>query len=268
MNKKIFFLLFIFLSVFLLTGCASDGSLDYESGVPENEAGDTLLIDQIPTRKIIYEVDLSIYTKDLEESIHTLKSNVEADEWFDYERIRETQATFKIRIKSDRLDAFIASIGDAFEVSSYSKTGTDISLEYLDITNRIAALQAQYDRLVDLYLNASLNDMITINTRLATIETELLGLQGTLNNFDSLVDYSEVNVSIYQSYVSSRDPFFNRLASAFVTGFNGVVSFFDGLLIVTATLLPFAVVFVPSGYGIYILVKRHQRKKTINKPKS
>lgn len=268
MNKKILCFFLCILAIFALAGCAANDSLEFESGVPEDDANGELIGDQIPTRKIIYEVDLSIYTKNLEESITTLKSNVESDEWFDYERIRETQATFIIRIKSERLDQFIQSIGDAFEVSSYSKTGTDISLEYLDLTNRITALQAQYDRLVDLYENASLNDMITINTRLGAIETELLGLQGTLNNFDSLVDYSEVTVSIYQSYTSSRDPFFNRLLNAFVNGFNGVVSFFDGLLIVTATLLPFAVVFIPSGYGIYILVKKHQRKKALNKPKS
>lgn len=268
MKKRIFFLFILLISIAFITACASNNDVMLDSGTPENDEAGVHLAGGVPERKIIYNVDLSIYTKDLETSIDKLKSNVNTDEWFDYENIRDNQASFKIRIKSDRLDQFIQSIDNSFDVSFYSKTAKDISLDYLDTTNKIAALDAQYDRLVLLYDSASLHEMITINTRLGEIETELLALEGTLNTFDSLVDYSEVNVTIYQSRVSSKDPFFNRLFTAFGNGWTGLVLFFDGLLIVISTILPFAIVFVPSGFGIYILIRNYRRKKAIKSPKS
>lgn len=263
--KKSFLYIIIFFALFILVGCGAEYDGQLESGSPDNDSEGINLVEDLPERKIIYSVDLSIYTKDLDESIETLKSSVNSDEWFDYENIRDRQATFKIRIKSDRLDDFIENIDDSFEVSFYSKTGQDITLQYLDTTNRIAALQAQYDRLVELYENASLNEMITINSRLGEIETELLELEGTLNTFDSLVDYSEVEVTIYQTTAASRSPFFNRLLNSFINGVNAVIAFFDFVLIALATVLPFAIVIVPSGLGIYFIVKKRKSK---NPPKS
>ncbi|MDA3931194.1 MAG: DUF4349 domain-containing protein [Tenericutes bacterium] len=268
MKKRTIFLSLLFVGLFLFGGCGASDLGQLESGAPENDSEIEYLAEGVPERKIIYSVDLSVYTRDLEESIETLKSNVNADEWFDYENIRDTQASFKIRIKSERLDQFVQSIDDSFDVTFYSKTGNDISLEYLDTTNRIAALEAQYDRLIDLYEDASLNEMITINERLGEIETELLALEGTLNTFDSLVDYSEVDVTIYQSRASSKSPFINRLFTSFGNGVNAVIVFFDFLLIVLATILPFILILVPTGYGIYFLIKKRKHKKEKKEPKS
>jgi len=263
--KKRFKFMTIFFVLFFLLGCGAEQDGQLESGSPGSDPENITLVDDLPERKIIYSVDLSIYSKDLDQSIETLRANVNNDEWFDYENIKDRQANFKIRIKSERLDDFVESIDDSFEVNFYSKTGQDISLEYLDTSNRIAALQAQYDRLIDLYEDASLNEMITINTRLGEIETELLELEGTLNTFDSLVDYSEVEVTIYQTTASTQSPFFNRLLRSFLNGVNAVITFFDFVLIALAAVLPFAIILIPSGLGIFFIVKKRNNK---NEPKS
>jgi hypothetical protein len=261
MKKGIQLFALILLGVFLLLGCSANEGFQSDSGVPDNGTNSNLTTNDVPERKIIYTVDLTLYTKDLEAGIETLRSNINSDEWFDYERIGSTNASFTIRVKSDRLDDFIQSMDDGYDVSHYSKTGTDISLDYLDTTNRIAALEAQYDRLVDLYEDASLSDMITINERLGEIEAELLSLEGSLNTFDSLVDYSQVQVDMYQSSASSNSPFFNRLWTAFGNGINGLLTFFDFILIALATVLPFALIIVPTGLGIYYFQRKRNKKK-------
>lgn len=266
MKKRFVLLLIMFTAIIFLGGCSGSENAQIDNGVPQDDSELLGELESLPERKIIYSVDLSIYTKDLDESIQTLKASIESDEWFDYENIRERQASFRIRVKSDRLDEFIQSISDTYDVDFFSKTARDVSLDYQDTTNRIDSLQAQYDRLMVLYEDASLEEMITINTRLGEIETELLSLEGTLNEFDSLVDYSEVEVTIYQNQFSSRSPFFNRLGTGFMNGLRGLLLFFDGLLIVIATVLPFAIIFVPTGIGLYIVIKRRQLRKS-NKDK-
>lgn len=268
MMKKYFNLfLLVLVFVFFLAGCGADLENQYESGAPSGDDETEYSVDGLPERKIIYSVELSIYTKDLQESISILKANLNDDEWFDYEHIEDRKATFKMRIKSDRLDSFINDINSSYDVSFYSKTGEDISLDYLDTTNRIAALEAQHDRLVALYENASLSEMITINERLGEIEAELLSLQGTLNNFDSLVDYSEVEVTIYQSVASSRSPFFNRLVTSLGNGFNAVLTFLDYIIMALATILPFAIIALPVSGGALYISKRSRLKKEKNREK-
>lgn len=263
MKKHLMILMFLFVSVFALGSCANNNEGPNDT-VGTNDQVDFLSFNEdLPERKIIYNVSMSIYTKKLEETISTIKENVNNDEWFDEETIQERRATFTIRIKTARLDQFILDIDNSFNVSNFSKTAKDISLDYLDATNQIAALEAEQARLMNLYEGASLEGMITINRRLAEVEKELLTLKGTLNTFDSLVDYSEVKITVHLSRVAAKDPFFNRLGTAFMNGLSALGVFFDTLAVVVMTLLPFAAVFVPAGVGTYYLVKWYKGKKKL-----
>ena len=122
---------------------------------------------------------------DLSDSIDTLKALVEPDEWFDQESIISSKATFTVRVKTDRLDAFVDALNSAFQARKYTKDGQDISLSYQDKTIRIESITLQIERLQVLYASASLSEMITINSELADLETELLVLQGQLSVYDS-----------------------------------------------------------------------------------
>lgn len=260
MKRRLLVMFLLVFSLFTLISCATNNEGPLDTG-SNNESSDLNYGEELPDRKIIYNVFLTLYTKDLKEAIFNLKENVNSDEWFDEENIQERKASFTIRIKSNRLEQFISDINNSFDVDYYKKTAKDISLEYLDATNEIAAYEAERDRLMVLYESASINDMININSRIGQIDKELLRLEGTLNNFDSLVDYSEVHITINQSKATSRGPFFNRLGTAFMNGLKAFVFVLDRLMIIISTLLPFIIVLVPAGIGTYYLVRHFKRKK-------
>lgn len=258
--KKINILISIFVLVMSLAACSSK-DLVLENEVGGDDSGDTtVLLDSVPERKIIYNVTAEFYTTDLEEAIIFVEDLLLEDEWFDQENIYTSSAFFVFRVKTDRLDAFVNQIKNEFTLTSYSKTATDISLNYQDTANKILGYQEERARLIILYESASLTDMITINTRISQIDIQLGELIGTLNEFDSLVDYSRVELRIRSSHVSSKLSFGARLINGFVDGFFSLVDFFDGLLVLLVTLIPWAVVLVPSGYGIYILVRKRNIK--------
>lgn len=261
MKKIIFVMMFMIFITF--TGCQSAEVNDFNPD--EDESGMVILADDIPNRKIVYEVNLSMNVTQLNEAILDVTSRLESDEWFDKESISGSAAYYTIRIKTSRLDAFINGLKESYATSHYEKTGTDISLQYQDKSNRILAIESQIDRLNDLYATASLSDMIVINEQLSELEIELQRLNGELLVFDSLVDYSEVNLSLHASSVTTKSPFFNRLGQSFEQGFNGLIQFFDGLIMVIATVLPFAIVFGGVGTGVIYLVKRHNKKLDLKK---
>lgn len=256
--KKLFLFIFVLFFIFILQSC---GQKDYEGQDGEFDDDDIILLDTAPERKIIYNIETSLYTNDLEETVSYIEGLLLEDEWFDQENLYSRSAFYVIRVKTERLDAFINLIKDEYKLTDYSKKATDISLNYQSTTNKITAFNEERARLVELYPSATLSDMIVINTRIAEIDLELGELQGTLNEFDSLVDYSRVELSIHASYASTELPFGSRLIDGFVNGFLALVQFFDGLLVAIVTIIPWAVVLVPSGYGIYILVHRRNLKQ-------
>jgi len=154
-----------------------------------------------------------------------------------------------------------------YQVNRVNKTATDISLSYQDKSDRIIALEIQRTRLLELYDEAQLIDLLMINEQLAKIETEIMKLQGELNMFDSLVDYSELKIFIYESVTAERTGFFPRVGMAFENGVLAVVSILDGLVIAIVTILPVAVVFVPAGYGVYRLIRYLDNRKKPKEPK-
>jgi hypothetical protein len=257
MTMKRYVLLFLFLLVLALTACASNQD---EMPNNEHEGGDATLLDTSPVRKIIYEVEMSMNVKQLDDAIDGLRALVETDEWFDYENISTHNASFIIRIKTERLDRFILDVKGNQALNRFSKVGTDVSLNYQDASDKILNYQAQYNRLLELYETASLSEMITINQQLSQLEVNIAREQGIINQFDSLADYSKVRITYYASSVVTKSPFINRLGQAFVDGFNGLIAFFDGLLIVIATIIPFAIVFVPATYGVIKLSKRYNQR--------
>ena len=263
MMRKMRLFMIVLLLVMTLSACSMSEVEEGQNNGENDDEGVIILLDSVPDRKIIYSVDTVFYATDLSVAVSYVEGLLQEDEWFDQENIYNNSAFFVFRIKTERLDAFVNQLKAEYTLTSFSKTATDISLNYQDTANRITGFQEERARLIVLYESASLSDMITINTRISQIDVELGKLMGTLNQFDSLVEYSRVELSIRSSYVSNTLPFGARLINGFVNGFFSLVDFFDGLLIVLVTLIPWAVVLVPSGYGVYILV--HKRTLRLEK---
>lgn len=261
--KKRLWIITIFIFLFLLSACSSNS--EYLDDIPENDGQVILAANNVLERKIIYTVESTFDVNDLNESVLTLKNLINDDEWFDLEDIGSTQATFKIRVKTDRLDTFIDELKSSFQVRSFRKTGEDISLQYQDKTNQINSLNLQITRLNELYEDATLSDMITINQQLSNLEVELMNLQEELNLFDSLIEYSEVNITFYGSEIITRSPFFNRLGNGFITGLKAVVIVLDSVVIALSYLLPFIFIFGSIGYGVFYFRKKYKLKKKSKK---
>ncbi|MFP4177442.1 MAG: DUF4349 domain-containing protein [Acholeplasmataceae bacterium] len=263
MKRIVVFFLAVLMIGLAVMGCSSDYSGPPREDDQVSEGVDVELDHSLstPTRKIIYEVDATYYVDDIDRALTWLKDLMEEDEWIDREERSDTSAHLTMRIKSERLDAFVEAIENEYESHSYRKVGEDISLEYQDKSDLIARYNDEMDRNLELIEEASLSEILIINERVSELEQLIATLEGELNLFDSLVDYSEVRISIHKEDVYTRLPFGERINEGFANGVSFVVSFFDGLVIVLVTLFPVAVVFVPVGYGGYRIARRIRMKK-------
>jgi hypothetical protein len=269
MKRKLIILTFLCLLLSLLVACSSSGIVDeYDPTPGENTTEESIVYSS--KRKIIYNVSASLYIEaNFKEEIASLKASINEDEWSDSENISETSAHFIFRIKTTRLDDFVASLSTYGEVKNLNKKATDISLQYQDSSNQIIAFEAEKSRLIELYDGANMSEIIQINTRISQIDKELRVLKGDIIQYDSLLEYSEVQLSIYNEAPEEDDKSYGqKIGQAFKMGINALVKFLEFFSLVIVTIFPFALVLAAVGVGIYFLRKVYLNKKTSKHDKS
>ena len=168
------------------------------------EGGDVIQAADIPAllnRKIIYTASLGMSSltpatvyNDVISSLDTYGAYIEA------ETITASKYIVKIRVLSVNFTDFIDDIKQTGEVVSYSKTSEDITNAYSTFESRKLALETQQARILELIeVAVDLTDILTLEEARVNIETELNQIGDSLANFDSLVDFSTINLTIYET---------------------------------------------------------------------
>ena len=201
----------------ILTGCGavamdsvengmsgSTGSFDgiYEEFEP-GESGGAQLSDQ----KLITTVEINAETEDLDalmpqlsEHIAQLGGYVEFQNTYygsAYSSYRHRSANMTIRIPADKLSDFLLHVEGASNVISKQQSQDNVTLQYVDTESRVAALEAERDRLMELLEQAGdLSDLLKIEERLTDVLYDLESTTAQLRSLDNQVSYATVNLYI------------------------------------------------------------------------
>jgi hypothetical protein len=266
-KKQFLFILLLFSILTFAVACKKNEPMNDIPDQVENDQNSNVYLNA-KDRKIIYTVDATIYASSTSfyETKRLLKDLVSNNGWVASENAYDDYANYNLRIATSNLDMFLESLHDLGSVKNLNRSSVDISLDYQNNANKISTLEAERARLVELYKNASLNDMIVINSRISEIDLQLVNLNGTQNQYDSLINYSEVRLTIYGYKQETNRTFIVKIKDAFYSGIKAFLGFLEIVLIVLVVVLPFAVVLVPTGFGVRKLYKRYKKKTdSINK---
>lgn len=230
-------LLVALLAVTLLTGCGGSSKSAYDAAAPEMEVTqdsvteeyyevaddveDTAMetggvgangeINSAPqaNRKLIRTFDLNIETKEFDEVVAGIQAKVQelggyieqssVDSGSIYHSNYNRYSRMTVRIPSSKLDGFIQNVKDTANVTNISEKADDITLKYVDVESRKIALETERDRLLELLEKAeTVEDIITIESRLSEVRYELEAYTSTLRTYDNQVDYSTVHMNIHE----------------------------------------------------------------------
>ena len=157
-------------------------------------------------RKLIRSVSLSMETLEFESFVAVLQQKVaEAGGYIEssavngnsYNYSRSRSASFTCRIPSAKLDAFLSAVDGIGNVTYSYEDQKDVTLNYVDTEARIASLQTEYDRLLELLAQAeSVDTIIMLEQRLSDVRYQLESYKSQLRTYDNLVDYSTVEISV------------------------------------------------------------------------
>lgn len=250
------------------------------------EAGTTTSSDiavQDTSRKLIKTVDMSVETDSFDELLTNVQSRVTSlggyiensnvyngNCYFVYGDSdgRSRTADLMIRIPASNLNEFLSLVSDQSNVTRKSESVEDVTLEYVDMDSHKKTLQAEQDRLMELMDKAeSIEDLITIESRLSDIRYQIESMESQLRTFDNQVTYSTVYLGIEEVKVYTQVEELTRFeemtqgfADSFESIINGILDFGVSFVIHIPYMLLGAVIIFLIVLVIFLLRRRSIKK--------
>ncbi len=215
--------------------------------------------------KIIKTGDIRFETNDLQATYSQLQTAVKKHgatvqndvEGKNYESLYRN---ITVRVPSQHFDTFLSDISkgvnyfDKKEISSQ-----DVTEEYIDIDARLKAKKILEARYLELLKKANkVSEMLEIETQLSAIREEIEAKEGQLRYMQSRISMSTITIEFYKRVAEESGAtvsFGTKIWNAILSGFNGISSFFIGLL----QLWPFILILV----GIIYFIRKRFKKKTL-----
>ncbi|WP_315115956.1 DUF4349 domain-containing protein [uncultured Clostridium sp.] len=231
MKKFINYLVGLLVILFIFTSCSSskkshDGySSPSENATPqaynfdkkessismEKAKKDSSLSTELVDRKNIQNATIEIQTLDFDGSTTDLSNKVKSfggyiessnisGKRIDNEPSAENRfAEISIRIPVEKFDEFIKDLRNLGNITNQSINIKDITHEYFDTEARVKSLKIQQERLLELLKKSGeLKDMLEIEKELERVGYEIETLTGTLKKWNNLIEYSTLNINLYE----------------------------------------------------------------------
>jgi hypothetical protein len=217
-----------------------------------------------PSQKIIKNANLRFEAEDLSATAETINKAIlkyhaqtqsDAEGKTDYSVTR----TMVVRMPSQYFEAFVGDISkgvkyfDTKEISS-----EDVTEQYVDTEARIKAKKVLEQRYLELIGKAKkVSEILEIEKELSAIREEIEAKEGQLRFMKSRVALSTINIEFYKATAEQPNAtvsYGSKMWNAIESGFNGISSFFIGLLYIW----PFILIFV---IALIIIRKKLKKKK-------
>lgn len=307
MNKKSILLIAVLIIGLVFAGCsAKDESMEYMTQSAEAPMmamdmsdGDMYYGDEMKaeaeesnaasgeiedySEKIIYNVNMGIVVDDpleaakqIEEQVKALGGYISSSYSNKYDEY-SSYVNMQVRVPSKGLNDitdYIYSISDVEYKNMYTDNVTE---SYYDSVARLEHYQLQADQLEELMEKAeTIEEVLLVRQELSWVQENIEVYEGRIRMWDSLVDYSTVDINITPTPTIDTSDGLIRLISLGETGrgivralqnsWRFVANFFSVLVRVIAALLIPAVIIVPIVLIIVRVAKKNKAKRMNTPP--
>ena len=269
-------LCFIFLSMFLLTGCGAKESETMTEVTALSRLDEASVSDHdVPPlkssvrkdyfeRKLIKNGSLNFQTNDIDKTDAFIKSAVKKfdayisnDEKYSNESNNGSDLT--IRVPAAKYDSLMIYIIDNADIKRLDKKSTnveDVTEDYIDIQTSLKIKKASEAKLIILLNKAKdLKDLLAVQAQLTDLQADIESIEGHMKYLNDRVNYSTLKVSFYKNAVKSNT-FFGDFWDALKNGwqvFLQVITFVANLWVIILVS-----VFLVMGFKSYRRRKKNE----------
>ena len=240
----------------------------------ETEIGDT------DNQKLVYTCDMTIETLEYQETMKSIKDSIskyngiteketqtDEDTYWYYEGRKRTgtmRSYLVIRIPAASYNAFLEELDGSGKIVSKDLSVDNITKHYTEVKTTIKSLQIQEKRLLDMMEKAkTVEDMITVESRLTEVQDQLAQYKNTLSSMDTDVKYSTVNLTISEvvQYEEKQDTFSERLHSTLKRSGEMFLDFLESALFTIILLGPTLLVIILIVIIIVMVIRKIRKNK-------
>ena len=263
------------------------------SAVSEDDLSGAASEETPVSRKLIRNVNLSLQTTEYDAVVENIRSRVaevngyveqsDAHDSGYYGRAARSM-NMTVRVPNDRLDAFLETALYGAKVINRSENTQDITLHYTDLEARVATLEVERDRLMELLAEAeNIESIIALENRLSDIRYELESIKSSLRVYDNQVAYSTVRIDLQEVQVlteTKEATFTERVSAKFRQNLLDLMDTVTDLLIDVISNLPGIILLIIVIWAIVRIVtailgkesrearrEKKQRKKELKQKK-
>lgn len=217
-------------------------------------------------RKLVRTADLTLRTRTFEKAAQQIEALLkDAGGYVEslYEQGEEgyRHLNLYLRVPSDKLDSFLASMEGAGRITNRSQSTTDMTTQYQDNEARLKTLYDKRDRLNALMLRAeTVADLIEIESAIADTQYEIDRWETSQRSIDREVDMSAVSVNLIEDRPSDTAQadlsLWERIVAGLHASVEGMGEFLRDLAVFLAVALPWAVPVIVILVIIRIIRKR------------
>lgn len=288
-TRLLSFFLCLLLLVGMLAGCgaasersSADSANSYQAPV-EGEAelsSDTDLQNITPSdRKLIKTVSIDAETKSYDTLLAELEAQIASLDGYIENRDSHTghsyyygessrSVSMTVRIPADRLSEFVQKVSEHANVLNTSEQTEDITLQYVDTSSKITALEAEQARLLELLETAeNLESVLLIEERLSDVNYELESYNAQKRTYDNQVDYATVHLNIQEvvELTPAEEPsFWERISTGFADNLRNLGRDITDCAVWMIVELPYILIWAAVFTGAYFLLRRFRRKRKIH----
>lgn len=165
----------------------------------------------------------------IESLVRRHKAYISNDE--QYKSTDRIEQRMTLRIPVDRFDAFLADFEKGVvRFDSKSITATDVTEEFIDVSQRLKVKKATEERYIALLAKAgTVRDVLETEKYIAEVRAETESLEGRLKYLENRIGLSTLSITFYQLKPEMQG-FASRFGVAFSEGWNNFLSFLLGAI--------------------------------------
>ncbi len=178
------------------------------------------------------------------------------------------RGSLNIRIPEKSFLIVYNKIKELGEVNDSSIGGSDITFQYNDISSQIANLEVQEARLRDIMEKAeNVEELLQVERELNRVRTEIDRMTGMIKNWDNLVSYSTINVSLTELAPNSTEiegfenDFWEKAKREFVKSVNQVIILSQNLFVWIISIIPFLFILGVLAIILAIILKKKRKRR-------
>jgi hypothetical protein len=186
------------------------------------------------------------------------------------------QATLTIRVPSEKLDQALDAIKkDVVEVQSESRSGQDVTADYVDLQSRLKNLEATETQLNKILENATdTQDVLDVFNQLTAIREQIELVKGQMKYYEESAALSAININVIaEATVQPLEIAGWKPAGVARDAIQGLINFLQGfadffirfflrdLWIILLVLLPFYVLFL-IGRAVFRRIRKPKAAKS------